>query len=73
MRKKYVVCPGWIFKDNNEKNYVSADSLIKLYKVARSQCIIVMHPDYVDSAIAGYTKADLIFLYPRNDGNYNLK
>ena len=75
--KKYLVWGGHVISKNDKQmHYVPGHKVASLYKVPPSECIII------DGFDAGSihrvsqlrrTRPDLIVLYPRDDGNYDLE
>ena len=71
---KYVLVPGTVKSaTDGQEHYITADRLIELYRVPRSECVTY------DTRIAltdeGYEyrnkwKLELKALYPKSDGNY---
>lgn len=73
-RVKYVIHPGFVrSRTDGDIHYISASKLMQFYGVRSNECIIVQkdRPDSVRSI--GLDLNKLIHLYPRYDGNYNLK
>jgi len=65
--KKYILHPGYMYSNfDGDKHYISAFQLCLLYSVKWSECVV-----YVSDNSEGIK--DLISLYPRSDGNYNIK
>ena len=63
--KKYILHPGYIYSIfDGDKHYVSAFQLCLLYGVTWSKCVVA-------SPYNG--DGNLIPLYPKSNGNYNLK
>ena len=61
--KKYVIHPNWILSNQNlEYHYITANQLIKLYKVDPRECII--------HKLGRPTYDNLIPLYPQYDDKY---
>lgn len=66
--KKYVVEPDFLKSlTDGESHYVSAQQLMKLYGVDRSECVIT-HKD--DCNTIGMDLKGFTWLRPRRDGNY---
>lgn len=66
-KKKYLVFPGTIeSKNDGQVQYVSAYSLIALYRVDRRECIIVTE----QRDLAGRNQHEFIHLEPNWDGRY---
>jgi len=67
--KKYNVYPGYVkSKNDGEYHYISANLLMKLYNVNPRLCLVFSGKK---DMYKNFKK--LIPLYPREDGNYNLK
>lgn len=67
MKKKYLVIPGNIFSFDGDVHYISANVLIKLYGVNKSDCIIANEYN-----LRGLKKKDYIILKPSGTGDYEL-
>lgn len=64
---RYVIHPGYVFsKNDGQRHYINGHQLMRLYGLRPSECVIAS-PHYGWKA-----PADVIHLYPRNDGNYKL-
>jgi hypothetical protein len=66
----YAIHPGEVRARDGDIHFISADQLMRLYKINPRVCVVVrdgwdrgMTPDYQDN---------FIHLYPRQDGNYEL-
>ena len=71
---KYGIHPGYIrSRIDGDIHWISATKLMQLYEVNPDECIVIYknRPDLVRSI--GLDLGKLIHLYPRYDGNYNLK
>jgi hypothetical protein len=67
MKPKYLVKPGYErSKNDGDKHWISADTLIRLYGVNPKECIRSQFNGEQDPQ-------DLIVLRPRYDGNYELE
>ena len=65
--KKYILHPGYMYSNfDGDKHYISAFQLCLLYSVKWSECVV-----YVSDNSEGIK--DLISLYPRSNGNYELE
>lgn len=66
--KKYLVCPGYVIsKNDGERHFIDANTLMRLYGVNPSLCIL-------ESPIHNMQfHGPLIRLEPRYDGNYALE
>jgi hypothetical protein len=64
--KKYLICPGMVTsKRDGDKHYITADQLIRLYKVNPSECVVMPKNN------KGYRPDDeLIVLSPDYSGQY---
>ena len=62
---KYILYPGEVYSVNDgQVHYVTGNQLMKLYGVSPKDCIL--YHDYMK-----FTN-DMIPLYPRSDGNYEI-
>ena len=71
--KKYAVYPGKVFSQTDgDEHFISAQQLMRLYGVHRSECVIVNthRPGYTSTSDSRATE-DLIALFPQYDGDYN--
>ncbi|HBH1807201.1 TPA: hypothetical protein KRM61_000825 [Clostridioides difficile] len=69
MKIKYVVFEGEITsKNDGQKHFINFRDLIKLYEVSPRECIRVKEFQERD----GLDLKDIKFLYPRDDGKYEL-
>ncbi len=67
--KKYLICPGYIkSKTDNDYHYINGTTLINLYKVNPNECLI-----YHLGAHYGCDLSQLVPLYPRDNGDYEIK
>lgn len=70
---KYVVCGGWVRgRGDWDQQFITPNKLVELYKVDPAECIKIRH--YNDKH--GFTRdylEKLIWLTPREDGNYSTK
>jgi hypothetical protein len=65
--KKYIVFPGFVLSKNDKaKHYITANQLIKLYKVDINDCYILNDRSKIKS-LHGIFMA----LRPKYDGDYN--
>jgi hypothetical protein len=68
---KFVIAPQKIRSRNDfDKHYISADRLIKLYGVNRSECVVLLEDDPLYD-IKRERYRDLIWLTPLYKGNYS--
>jgi hypothetical protein len=68
-QKKYLIIPGWVFSKNDEdRHYINAQMLIRLYKVDPHECMI----QHSDSRDLRRDVEGLIKLRPKTSGNYEL-
>lgn len=68
---KYVIRPGFLNDSNGHRIKITADSLIKLYGVLNSECVVLHNADQnFDAKYCRYITNRYRFLYPRTDGNY---
>jgi len=69
--KKYVVYPGFVrSRSDGDRHYVTSDMLMRLYKVRRAECMIILPPDREKDYKLLVEKAErmgLIPLYPDNN------
>jgi hypothetical protein len=65
---KYLVCPGEVAV-NGKVRYVTANTLIRWYRVNPKDCLVVH--DKLVCGLRIHTKG-LTVLAPRGDGNYKL-
>lgn len=64
-KPRYVVIPGWVAsKYDGELHYIDAPTLMRLYRVKPSECVI--------SSIGHKNGEGLIRLRPRHNGVYNI-
>ena len=71
--KKYVVCPDFIIsRTDGQRHYIGAAQLIRLYNVPAHECV-VNEPPLIEGTLGFYQKRDMVFLRPRDDGDYTLK
>lgn len=69
MKKKYIICPGFVVsKNDGDCHFIDASTLMNLYKVNPMECIVNRDHD----SIRGIDTTKLIWLSPRYDGNYQL-
>lgn len=69
MKKKYVICTGYIVsKNDGDRHYIDAPTLMRLYKVNPMGCIVNRDHD----SMRGVDTSKLIWLRARYDGNYQL-
>jgi len=62
MSKKFILVGDWI-----NDFYVSPEALLKLYNLERRLCVFIDAKD----ALSGFKVGqNLIYLYPREDGDY---
>lgn len=65
--KKYLVFPGTIIsKNDGDKHYISARSIMHLYMVRPEDCIVVDS----DLKLRGLDQSDFIHLEPNYIGDY---
>lgn len=65
---KYAVYPGYVIsKNDGDRHYISAQQLMRLYKVDPRECIVVREQKI------WFGIQDLILLKPRYDGEYTIK
>jgi len=70
MTKKYVVFPGTVKSiTDGQIHRVTAVNLMRLYRVNPAECVV--YNGYLQHGVCYYR--DLIALYPRDDGNYNIQ
>jgi hypothetical protein len=73
--RRYCVCPGYVrSQTDGDRHYIGADMLMRLYRVAPADCL-VLHVDRCRaSELAAVVRAhpDMIYLQPRYRGDYNL-
>lgn len=63
MRKKYVVCPGYITsKHDGQRHYVDRQQLMDLYKVNKHECM--------DCGSKVRFEDQVTYLTPRYNGDY---
>lgn len=66
---KYFVHPGYVkSKSDGDEHYITAEQLIRLYRVNPAECKIILSSD--DER--GYDINKVKHLWPRNDGDYTL-
>lgn len=84
MKKKYLIIPGYVRSiNNNERHYVSAQQLIRLYRVNPSECVVYKVPSFLKDDevpksiwVERYERLnenlfkELIRLKPQWDGEY---
>ena len=63
---KYLICPGMVTsKTDGDRHYITANQLISLYRVKRSECVVMPKNN------RGYIPDDeLIRLSPDYNGRY---
>ena len=67
---KYILYPGEVWSVNDgQVHYINANQLMKLYGVSPKDC--VEYHDYMKYN-DGKTQFDMIPLYPRRDGRYDI-
>ncbi len=72
MRIKYVIRPGLIQGSDGHSYEFDADSLIRLYQVRSSECVVLHNSDrQFDAKYSRYISLGYIFLYPRSNGKYS--
>lgn len=65
---KYLVYPDYVVsKNDNDKHFISASSLIKLYNVSREECKIITS----ESDLNGL-KGTFFILRPKYNGDYEI-
>lgn len=65
--KKYIVYESYISSKNDEDiHYINGESLIDLYQVRSTECIIIRNK----RDLIGLDTRNLIELFPRMDGKY---
>ncbi len=75
-KAKYVVLPGPVHsRKDGQIHSIGAPTLMNLYKVMPSECVVYYHD--LAAASAGYKRANewklkLIHLTPRTSGDYRL-
>lgn len=70
-RKKYLVIGDYVISaTDGRRHFIPAHRLIKLYGLDQNDCICV---DGRNPCFKYSLPKNLIELYPRYDGNYNLK
>jgi hypothetical protein len=68
---RYVVHPGMVMSRNDgDWHFISADKLMRLYKVDPRICGI--EDEARPETMVGHDWFDRIHLYPRRDGDYRL-
>lgn len=64
---KYVLHPGFVYsKTDGDRHYISADKLIRLYKVRPNNCVLHREHSHFEGM------KGMIHLFPRYDGNYEV-
>jgi hypothetical protein len=75
-RRRFLVIPGRVHSIyDGDVHHVSAEELMRLYKVRRCECVVAtpmdtMDPRRLDKLV---TEGGLLPLRPRRDGHYDLK
>lgn len=70
----YFVYPGFITsKNDNDEHYITADTLIWLYKVKKEDCVIIRNELDIIKAKRAFVDHKIVTLSPRYDGDYSLK
>lgn len=70
-KARYILHPDFVISANDQqRHYVSARALAKLYKVPFGNCIIISSVDTGRSR--GLKLEDYVHLHPQSDGNYTL-
>lgn len=67
MRKKFVLVGDFIDSEDGSFFYVSPEALLKLYNLERSLCVFI---DAKDALSGFHVGQNLIYLYPREEGDY---
>lgn len=75
--KKYLICPGYVIsKNDGDRHYISANQLLRLYRVNPAECEVLKEADpWEPRSLAEQRErryAGLIRLAPRYDGDYRL-
>ena len=66
---KYILCPEYTYSlRDGERHYITAEMLVNLYGVDRSECVTI--PRNLRGWRAPFGAKHL---YPRRDGHYSLK
>lgn len=74
--KKYLVYGGWVVSQKDwQEHYVPAHRVPGLYNVNPDECVFSGHswpPGLQKTLLSPEETRDLIYLYPRSDGNYTI-
>lgn len=66
--KKYIVIGDWVrSQSDGQVHYISAEELVRLYRVRRSECILLNR-----MALSEVRQFVLRILRPQEDGHYSL-
>ena len=69
--KKYIVVEDYVMsKTDGDTHFISAEKLMKLYKVKPEECRIIR---FGSGDFVGLSDINLKTLRPRFDGNYSLE
>lgn len=70
---KYALCPGNVrSKSDGDVHFISSRQLARLYKVSHKDCIVVEDLSKRNIEFIENKFPNIIFLYPRYDGNYDM-
>ena len=71
--KKFIVVGDFITsKNDGDRHFVSAEKLVRLYGLNPQECILKDQRHY-PYGFKGLESDGIIVLYPRYDGNYEVK
>ena len=74
---KYIICPGFVFSAyDRQEHYIGPYKLMSLYNVNPRECYIHEPAPWWPKSYYQYSEEEqkgLPRLYPREDGNYNLR
>lgn len=69
---KYLVLPGYVASHrDNDRHFITAERLMKLYKVDPMDCLVAYEYDGTGKYY-GIDVSNLIKLRPQHSGNYKL-
>lgn len=69
---KYILIGDYVRSHDGDLHYISANKLLQLYNLKKEECILVEH-GLKDKLIGFARQGDYKFLYPRQDGRYEIK
>jgi hypothetical protein len=64
---RYLLCPDFVTADDGDRHWISAENLMRIYGVPRSECVVATRPAQLRLLLERF-----IVLEPREDHNYHL-